>query len=164
MAEFTIEEKDSFTVLGLGTDLKSHYTDFEGIDKEKMDFWQKANKDGRLDSLKAVASNNYVFIVNEAVNNKMMYYAGVMVEQPEPELTAREDARVIQFPEGEYLVVRGEAESSYALSRLLTNATFGEALQEAKGVAYVGGPNAAVEMGQRDGLHYGEMWVPIVRK
>lgn len=28
MANYTIEEKDSFTVLGIGTELKSHYTDF----------------------------------------------------------------------------------------------------------------------------------------
>ena len=40
MADYTLEEKDSFTVLGFGTELKSDYTDFAGLNKEKSDFWQ----------------------------------------------------------------------------------------------------------------------------
>lgn len=35
---------------------------------------------------------------------------------------------------------------------------------EAKNFAYVGGPNAVVEMGQRNDLLLGEMWIPVVRK
>jgi hypothetical protein len=35
---------------------------------------------------------------------------------------------------------------------------------EVTDVSYVGGPNAAVVMGQQDGLVYGEMWIPVVRK
>lgn len=44
MKNYTIEEKDSFIVLGIGTELKSHYTDFAGINKEKVDFWWPSNK------------------------------------------------------------------------------------------------------------------------
>ncbi|MDQ0157811.1 effector binding domain-containing protein [Robertmurraya andreesenii] len=80
MANYTLEEKDSFTVLGLGTELKSDYTDYAGITKEKSDFWQAVKQDGRLDTLKSLATNDYIFAVNEAVNNKMMHYAGVMTE------------------------------------------------------------------------------------
>ena len=80
MANYTLEEKDSFIVLGIGTELKSDYTDFAGINKEKADFWQAVKQDGRLDTLKAIATNDYIFAVNEAVNNKMMHYAGVMTE------------------------------------------------------------------------------------
>lgn len=80
MADYTLEEKDSFIVVGLGTELKSHYTYFAGINKEKSDFWEAVSQDGRLDTLKAIAANGYIFAVNEAVNNKMMYYAGVMTE------------------------------------------------------------------------------------
>ena len=80
MANYTLEEKDSFTVLGIGTELKSDYTDYAGINKEKADFWQAVKQDGRLDTLKAIATNDYIFAVNEAVNNKMMHYAGVMTE------------------------------------------------------------------------------------
>ncbi|MUK88220.1 transcriptional regulator [Ornithinibacillus sp. L9] len=159
MADYTLEEKDSFTVLGIGTELKSDYTDFAGINKEKSDFWRAVKQDGRLDTLKSIAKNNYIFAVNEAVNNKMMHYAGVMTEE-----TVQEESRVIQFPKGEYLVVKGEGKTADELSNELTGIAFGQILPEAKSFAYVGGPNATVEMGQRNGLVFGEMWIPVVRK
>lgn len=158
MANYLLEEKDSFTVLGIGTDLKSDYTDYAGIHQEKADFWQKINGDGTLDKLKKIASNDYLFIVNEAVNNKMMHYAGVMTEQNLPEAT-----RLIEFPKGEYIIVKGEAAADQELSEKLTGIAFGEVLMEVTYVSYVGGPNAAVIMGQKDGLVYGEMWIPVVR-
>ncbi|MFP3919612.1 GyrI-like domain-containing protein [Lysinibacillus telephonicus] len=159
MADYTLEEKDSFTVLGIGTELKSDYTDYAGINKEKADFWSAVKQDGRLDTLKSLATNDYIFTVNEAVNGKMMHYAGVMTEESLPEAT-----RVIQFPKGEYLVVKGEGTTSEELSNKLTGIAFGQILPEAKNFAYVGGPNATVEMGLRNGLVFGEMWIPIVRK
>lgn len=159
MADYIVEEKDSFTVVGFGTELKSHYTDFVGLNKEKSDFWQAVSKDGRLDTLKALALNNQVFSGNEAVNNKMMYYAGVITEAAAPE-----EARAIQFPKSEYLVVKGEGKTADELNTKLTGLAFGQALAEAKNFAYVGGPNAMVEMGHRDGLVFGEMWIPVVKK
>lgn len=160
MAEYTLEEKDSFTVLGLGIELKSDYTDYAGINKEKSDFWQAVKEDGRLDTLKALATNDYIFAVNEAVNNKMMHYAGVMTEATLPEV----ESRVIQFPKGEYLVVKGEANTAFELSNMLTGIAFGQVLPTAKDFAYVGGPNTTVEMGESNGLVFGEMWIPVVRK
>ncbi|WP_025025992.1 GyrI-like domain-containing protein [Caldalkalibacillus mannanilyticus] len=159
MVDYTLEEKNSFTVLGLGTELKSDYTDYAGINKEKEDFWQAVKQDGKLDTLKAIATNDYIFAVNEAVNNKMMHYAGVMTEA-----SVSEESRVIQFPKGEYLVVKGEGKTFNELSNKLTVIAFGQVLPEAKDFAYVGGPNASVEMGQRNGLVFGEMWIPVVRK
>lgn len=159
MADYTLEEKDSFTILGLGTELKSDYTDFAGINREKSDFWEAIKQDGRLDTLKSLATNEYIFAVNEAVNNKMMYYAGVMTEETLPEAS-----RIIPFPKGEYLVVKGEANTAEELNNMLTGIAFGQALPEAKNFAYVGGPNATVEMGERNGIVYGEMWIPVVRK
>lgn len=159
MGNYTLEEKESFTVLGLGTELKSHYTDYAGITKEKLDFWQAIKQDGRLNTLKALATNDYIFAVNEAVNNKMMHYAGVMTDATLPE-----ESRVIQFPKGEYLIIKGEANTADELSNMLTGIAFGQILPEAKDFAYVGGPNTTVEMGQKNGLVFGEMWIPIVRK
>ena len=159
MADYTLEEKASFTVLGFGTELKNNYTDFAGLNKEKLDFWQTISQDGRLDTLKAIATNDYVFTVNEAVNNKMMHYAGVMTEASAPE-----EARVIQFPKGEYLVVKGQGKTANELENRLAGLAFGEVLSEAKNFAYVGGPNTTVLMGQQNGLVFGEMWIPIVRK
>lgn len=159
MAQYTLEEKESFIVLGIGTELKSDYTDFVGINKEKADFWSAVEQDGRLATLKAIATNDYIFAVNEAVNNKMMHYAGVMTEKSLPEAT-----RVIQFPKGEYLVVKGEGTTADQLSNKLAGIAFGQVLPEAKDFAYVGGPNATVQMGQRDGVVFGEMWIPVVNK
>jgi len=159
MAQYTLEEKDSFIVLGIGTELKSDYTDYAGINKEKAEFWSAVEEDGRLDTLKSIAANDFIFAVNEAVNNKMMYYAGVMTDASLPEAT-----RMIQFPQGEYLVVKGEAPTSNDLSNQLAGVAFGQVLPEAKDYAYVGGPNATVEMGQRDGVVFGEMWIPVVKK
>ncbi|TDL69130.1 AraC family transcriptional regulator [Paenibacillus amylolyticus] len=158
MSNYHFEEKESFVVLGIGTDLKSDYTDYAGINKEKADFWSTVKEDGSLDKLKSLATNEYIFAVNEAVNNKMMHYAGVMTEESLPEAT-----RVIQFPKGEYLVVKGEAETADALSNMLTGIAFGQALPVEKDYAYVGGPNTTVEMGEKNGLVYGEMWIPVVR-
>ncbi|EST54211.1 transcriptional regulator [Brevibacillus panacihumi W25] len=159
MADFTLEEKDGFTVLGIGMELQSDYRDFAGITKEKADFWSAIKQDGRLDTLKTVATNDYIFAVNEAVNSKMMHYAGVMTEATLPEAT-----RVIQFPKGEYLVVKGEGKTFDELSNMLTGIAFGQVLPEAKDFAYVGGPNTTVDMGMRDGLVVGEIWIPVVRK
>jgi len=159
MATYSIEEKDSFIVLGIGTELKSDYTDYAGINREKESFWQTVEQDGRLDTLKAIAANDYIFAVNEAVNQRMMYYAGVMTDA-----TIAEEHRVIQFPKGHYLVVKGEGRSANELSGMLTGIAFGQALPAADRYAYVGGPNTTVEMGQRDGLVYGEMWIPVVEK
>ncbi|MNI01563.1 Bacterial transcription activator, effector binding domain [compost metagenome] len=159
MAAYTLEEKDSFIVLGIGTELKSDYTDYAGINKEKESFWRAVEQDGRLDTLKDLATNDYIFAVSEAVNHKMMYYAGVMTEASVPE-----EHRVIQFPKGQYLVVKGEGNTAEELSNKLTGIAFGQVLPEADDFAYVGGPNAIALMGQRDGLVYGEVWIPVVRK
>jgi predicted transcriptional regulator YdeE len=159
MADYKLVEKDSFTVVGFGTELKSNYTDFAGINKEKSDFWQAINQDGRLEALKGIAKNEYVFAVNEAVNNRMLHYAGVMTDAAAPE-----EARVIQFPKGEYLVVNGEGKTAIELSNKLSAIAFGQVLSEAKIFAYVGGPNTTVEMGQQNGIVYGEIWIPVVRK
>ena len=159
MTNYILEEKDSFIVLGIGTEVQSDYTDYAGSNKEKADVWEAVKQDGRLDTLKGIAANDYIFAVNEAVNNKMMFYAGVMTEESVPEAT-----RVIQFPKGDYLVVKGEGQSADELSQLLAGIAFGQVLPEAKNFAYVGGPNAMVDMGQRNGQILGEMWIPVVRK
>lgn len=159
MADYTLEKKDSFIVIGFGTELKSSYTDFAGLNKEKLDFWKTISQNGRLDTLKSMAINDYIFVVNEAVNNRMMHYAGVMTEASAPD-----EARIIQFPKSEYLVVKGEGTTADELNTKLTGIAFGQILPQAKNFAYVGGPNAMVEMGQQNNLIFGEMWIPVVRK
>ncbi|MBM7711169.1 GyrI-like domain-containing protein [Enterococcus xiangfangensis] len=159
MKNYTLEEKESFIVLGIGTELKSDYTDFAGINREKSTFWQTLEQNGKLKSLKAVAANDYIFAVNEAVNNKMMYYAGVMTD-----VTLSEESRVIQFPQGDYLVVKGEGATVDELNNTLAGIAFGQVLPTVTDFAYVGGPNATVMMGEQNGSVVGEMWIPVVKK
>lgn len=159
MTNYTLEQKDSFTVLGFGVELKSSYTDYAGMNQEKAAFLKQAETDGTIDKLKAVASNSNFFIINEAINNKMMYYVGVMSTEELPHVT-----RMIQFPAGEYLVVKGEGKTSEELSNYLTGVTFGQVLPEMTEVAYVGGPNASVETGTKDDVLVGEMWIPVVKQ
>ncbi len=100
-------------MFGIGTELKSDYTDYAGINKEKESFWQTVKADGTLDALKAIAANDYVFAVNEAVNHKMMHYAGVMSEATIPG-----ESRVIQFPKGGFPSFRSKAKSKEGLACL----------------------------------------------
>ena len=49
MTNYTLEEKESFfTVTGFGTELKSDYTDFAGINKENQTFGRLSVKMERL--------------------------------------------------------------------------------------------------------------------
>lgn len=63
----------------------------------------------------------------------MMHYAGVMTEESLPEATS-----FIQFPKGEYIVVKGEANSDEELANILTGVAFGEVLGQVTEVSYVG--------------------------
>lgn len=159
MSVYKLEEKAAFIVLGYGIDLKSDYTDYMGVAKEKADFWSDVKEDGTLDKLQTVADNGYVFAVNEAYQNKMMYYAGVLTDKTLPDAT-----RIIEFPESMYVIVSGEADSREELENTLTGITFGQALMKVQDYHYVGGPNAAVNMGQKEGKYFGEMWIPVVAK
>lgn len=53
------------------------------------------------------------------MNNKMIHYAGVMTKKSLPEAT-----RLIQFPEGEYIVVKWKADTDEELSNKLTGIVF----------------------------------------
>ncbi|MDX8344928.1 GyrI-like domain-containing protein [Rossellomorea sp. YZS02] len=160
MSNYQLEEKDSFTVVGVGTELTSHYTDMTGLNREKADFWKEISENGILQKLQSIASNDYIFAVNEAINGKMMHHGGVMAEAS----AAPEEAKAIQFPKGTYLVVKGEGNTAEELDHTVSGIAFGRVLSEAKDFAYVGGPNTVVEMGQRNGMVYGEMWIPVVKK
>ena len=159
MAKYEYVEKDSFSVLGIGVELKSDYMDQDGIRREKREFFDRVSRDGTIDHLKSIAKNDMLFIVNEAVDNKMMHYVGVVTDQELPEAT-----RVIQFPEGKYIAVPGEGASQFELADKLTEVTFGDVLYQESEYAYVGGPNTAVIMGEKDGTVVGEMWVPVVKQ
>ena len=53
------------------------------------------------------------------------------------ETSPSEEARVIQFPKGKYLVVKGEGNTAQELENKLAGLAFGEVLSAAKNFAYV---------------------------
>lgn len=159
MAKYDFEDKNAFTVVGIGVELTSDYMDQAGLDKEKEDFFNQAYSDGTVDNLRKIAKNDFLFAVNLADDDKMMHYVGVESDEDYLEAT-----RLIQFPEGKYIVIPAEANSPYELADKLTKLAFGEVLNEEQEYAYVGGPNAAVIMGETDGVYIGEMWIPVVKQ
>lgn len=159
MAQYDFEDKEAFTVVGVGVELKSDYTDQEGLDREKEEFFNQTLQDDTWEQLKNIAENDYLFVVNEAADDKMMHYIGVESNQ-----NASEASRIIEFPAGKYIVIPGEAASEYELADKLTKKAFSEVLVEEREYEYVGGPNAAVIMGEADGTFVGEMWLPVVKQ
>lgn len=161
MTKYQLESKDAFAVIGFGTTVQYG----EGADKfahitaQKQTLWQDIAADGRLDTLKKVAADHRLLAVNEAVNQEMWYYAGVISDQAAPQ-----DAKTINFPAGEYLVVTGQAATPGELFGQLEGQVFGQVLPNTQDFAYVGGPNAAVETSVNDAGVQGEMWVPVVRR
>lgn len=152
MAKYDFEDKPAFTVVGVGVELKSDYTDQAGLDREKEELFRRVMEDGTIGKLQAIAKNDLIFAVNEAVDDKMMHYVGVESTESIPEAT-----HMVQFPEGKYMAIPGEANTAYELVDLLTKKAFGDVLVEEQEYAYVGGPNAAVIMGESGGVFVGEM-------
>lgn len=58
MTNYSLETKENFTVLGVGTELKSDYTDYAGINNEKTVFWNDMVNKGIIDKLKSIATND----------------------------------------------------------------------------------------------------------
>ena len=158
MTKSQIIKKAAFTVLGLGTTLSG---DYQELPSQKRAFWQTVHEDGRFTSLMTLAQNQQQFAVNEAIDGKMFFYAGV---QTDANVSVGETQRAISFPASDYLVVTGEAASETALFELLEGQSFGEVLPSLSGYAYVGGPNATVITTHQDNQVQGEMWIPIVTK
>lgn len=155
---YSIQHKSAFTILGFGRTVQYG----EGVDKfaqitrQKQQLWNDVTADGRLKQLTDLAPDSNLFAVNEAYQNEMWYYAGV-----ESSADAPANARAISFPDSEYLVVTGAAENPGQLFAMLEGEAFGKALGEIGDYAYVGGPNAAVTLGEADGMVTGEMWIPV---
>lgn len=157
MTEYTLEKMDAFNVTAYGKALSMDKNPFE-LAGEKASLWETIEADGRWDALKASAIAPLEFGINEAVDGQFMYYAGVLTNTEFADAT-----RVINFPAGEYLVIKATGTND-KIWQQLDMAAFGEILPQATDFAYVGGPNANVQMAITDGVIAGEKWIPIVRK
>ena len=156
MANYTIETKPAFTVLGIDTVLTGNFPE---MGQQKANFWQKINADQALAKLDGI--NDYPFAVNEAINGEFHYYAGRQVTTA---ATAAAGQRLIEFPAGKYLVITGTAADQMGLYNALEGSAFGEILPQLTDYAYVGGPNTSYVTGSDDAGVHGEMLVPLVEK
>ena len=156
MADYTIETKAAFTVLGIGTVLTGGFPE---MGQQKTDFWQKINAEHALDKLTGL--NDYPFAVNEAVNGEFHYYAGREVVA---DTEAAAGQRLIEFPAGKYLVTKGTAADQMGLYNALEGPAFGEILPQLTDYAYVGGPNTSYMTGTTADGVVGKMLVPLVEK
>lgn len=160
MADFKIEDRAGFTVYGVGTALQSDFSDWEGMAKEKHAFESATSSNGVAEQLKQAAQDNEFYTINELYNNVPTYYVGVKTDKD----LNLSDGRLIQFPEGKYVVIPGTANSVEELRGKLTGAAFGGVLQGISDYAYVGGPNAVVEIEHDGNQVSGEMLVPVVKQ
>lgn len=156
MADYKIETKAAFTVLGIGTVLTGGFPE---MGQQKTAFWQKINAERALDQLPG--RNDYPFAVNEAVNGEFHYYAGREVAT---DTVAKTGQRLIEFPAGKYLVITGNAADQVGLYNALEGPAFGEILPQLTDYAYVGGPNTSYVTGTTAAGVVGEMLVPLVEK
>ncbi|NLR10005.1 MULTISPECIES: effector binding domain-containing protein [Lactobacillaceae] len=156
MADYTIETKAAFTILGIGTVLTGGFPE---MGQQKTDFWQKINAEHALDKLTGL--NDYPFAVNEAINGEFHYYAGREVVA---DTEAAAGQRLIEFPAGKYLVIKGTAADQMGLYNALEGPAFGEILPQLTDYAYVGGPNTSYMTGTTADGVIGEMLVPLVEK
>lgn len=161
MAEYKLENKEAFTVIGFGTTVQYGEGDdkFAHIARQKSQLWEDVAKKGQIGQLQQLATDPRMMAINEAVNQEMWYYAGVISDAEVPE-----GARAINFPAGQYLVVAGQAATPGEMFGQLEGKVFGQILPSAKDFAYVGGPNAAVRNTVSEDGVTGEMWVPVVSK
>lgn len=159
MADFKIETKPAFTVLGLGTILSGEYAQ---LGAQKAAFWQQVGDQAAFVALGQTAINEKVFAVNEAINNEFHYYAGRQTAADVQVDNA--DLRAIQFPAGDYLVVTATAPDQMSLFNTLEGLAFGKVLPTLTDYAYVGGPNTAVMTDQQATSVSGEMLIPLTHK
>jgi predicted transcriptional regulator YdeE len=158
MANYSIEMKKSFTLTAYGYTIQSNFQDMQAMQKEKAAFWDSLKADRRYDKLKSAAKNDREWSVNEVYQDKPWNYFAVEAGSSVPDAT-----RVIEFPEGEYIVVAGTGDKETLFDQL-TYQAFGEVLPAVTDYAYIGGPNATYRQDRGDGTYYGEFWAPVVRK
>ncbi|MCL2677037.1 MAG: GyrI-like domain-containing protein [Streptococcaceae bacterium] len=159
MSKYTIEHKNAFTLAGLGFSFQSSFDDFQGIAKEKGEFYSSIENDGSLPTLRDSAKNNLLWSVNEVYQGKPWNYLAV-----EPAKTIEKVTRMVEFPDSEYVIVSGTADDSQTLFDSIAGKAFGQVLDQINDYAYVGGPNGTFSQVKEDGSYYGEIWIPVIAK
>jgi len=147
----TISENYKMTAFGVTFD---DFNDWAGNAAKTAAKKAEITENGKLTELLALA-NGQEYQINYVIDGKAWRGFGVMGEFDV------EDAVVIDFLAGDYLVVPGTGADKDRLADEITGKVFGGMLQEITDYKYVGPGNSTFVKPAENGEFYGEMWLRV---
>ncbi|MDG0811176.1 hypothetical protein [Cohnella rhizosphaerae] len=152
MSHYTIQSiPENYKMTGFGVILED-YNDWAGNAAKTAAKKAEITENGKLAELLALADGQ-AYQINYVLDGKAWRGFGAMGEYDV------EDAVVLDFLAGDYLVVPGTGADQDALADEITGKVFGGLLQEITDYKYVGPGNATFVKAAEDGNFYGEMWL-----
>jgi len=160
MIPFTIENKESFRVIGFKTILKGgtsiHSPQFSS---QKTAFFKSKVEDGQMAQLRPYSESPYGIAVVSRENGQFYYYAGVFSSKP-----LLVQVEEVLFPEGKYLVLSGSGGLSRLAFDKLEDYAFDTLLTGAFEYEYTGSPIAEVLLNGNPMDAEVEVWVPVQKR
>jgi hypothetical protein len=145
----TISENYKMTAFGVTFE---DFNDWAGNAAKTAAKKAEITENGKLAELLALADGQE-YQINYVIDGKAWRGFGVMGE------FNVEDAVVLDFLAGDYLVVPGTGSNKDSLADEITGKVFGGMLQEITDYKYVGPGNSTFVKAAGNGEFYGEMWL-----
>lgn len=147
----TISENYKMTAFGVSLE---DYNDWAGNAAKTEAKKAEITENGKLAKLLALADGQ-AYQINYAIDGKAWRGFGVRGAYDV------EDAVVLDFLAGDYLVVSDTGSDKDRLADEITGKVFGGLLQEITDYKYVGPGNSTFVKAIEDGKFYGEMWLRV---
>ncbi|NIK67297.1 hypothetical protein [Paenibacillus sp. BK720] len=145
----TISENYKMTAFGVSFE---DFNDWAGNAAKTAAKKAEITENGKLAELRALADGQE-YQINYVLEGKAWRGFGVMGD------FKVEDAVVLDFLAGDYLVVPGTGADKDSLADQITGKVFGGLLQEITDYKYVGPGNSTFVKAAENGEFYGEMWL-----
>ncbi|WP_438432941.1 effector binding domain-containing protein [Gorillibacterium sp. sgz500922] len=160
MTNYRIEQKQAFRSIGFKTVLAEgtaiHDPRYSSL---KTAFFRSVLENGQIAGLRPYADSPYGFAAVTEENGQIIYCAGVLASQPEPE-----QASEVRFPAGDYLVLSGKGGLSRLAFDKLEDQAFGTLLAGDFDYAYSGAPIAEVLLNGNPTDAEVEVWIPVRKR
>ncbi|MCC3374148.1 GyrI-like domain-containing protein [Cohnella sp. REN36] len=154
MSNYSIQAiSENYKMTAFGVTLED-YNDWAGNAAKTAAKKAEITENGKLAELLALADGQE-YQINYVIDGKAWRGFGVMGAYDV------EDAVVLDFLAGDYLVVPGTGADKDRLSDEITGKVFGGLLQEITDYKYVGPGNSTFVKAAEDGTFYGEMWLRV---
>ncbi|MGO4106569.1 hypothetical protein [Paenibacillus sp. YAF4_2] len=147
----TISENYKMTAFGVSFE---DFNDWAGNAAKTAAKKAEITENGKLAELLALADGQQ-YQINYVIDGKAWRGFGVMGD------FNVEDAVVLEFLAGDYLVVAGTGSDKDSLADEITGKVFGGMLQEITDYKYVGPGNSTFVKAAENGEFYGEMWLRV---